>query len=120
MDDVPVHVDHTSNRFIDKLRLFIRARTLAYVTEKTYVGWILHFIRYHKKKHPEDMWTPEIEAFLNYLVLERFCSKSTQRTALNALVFLFAKFLGREDLGKFDYVSSKRNRRNLRLLTQCP
>ncbi len=62
MDDIPVHVDHLSNRFIDKLRLFIRSRNLAYATEKTYVGWILRFTRYHKKKHPKDMGTPEIEA----------------------------------------------------------
>ena len=111
MDDIPVHIDHRSNRFIDKLRLFIRARNLAYATEKTYVGWILHFIRYHNKKHPKVMGTPEIEEFLNYLVLERFCSKSTQRTALNALVFLYTKFLGRDDLGRFDYVTSKKSRR---------
>jgi len=35
MDDIPVHVNHLSDRFIDKLRLFIRARNLAYATEKS-------------------------------------------------------------------------------------
>ncbi len=110
MDDVPIHVDHLSNRFIDQLRLFIRSRNLAYATEKTYVAWVLQFIRFHKMKHPQEMGGSEIETFLNYLVLQRYCSKSTQRTALNALIFLFKKFLQREDIGKLSYSCSKRHR----------
>ena len=38
MEDVPIHVNHKSERFIDQVRLFIRARNLAYATEQTYVG----------------------------------------------------------------------------------
>jgi len=97
MEDIPIHVDHKSGRFIDQIRLFIRSRNLAYATEQTYVSWILRFIRYHNKKHPSEMGQAEIEAFLNYLVLQRYCSKSTQRTALNAVIFLYSKFLQRED-----------------------
>ncbi|MDQ7050243.1 MAG: site-specific integrase [Enterobacterales bacterium] len=89
MDDIPQHIDHTSTRFIDRLRLFIRARNLAYATEKTYVNWVVQFIRFHKMKHPDELGEQDIEAFLNHLVLQRNCSKSTQRTALNALIFLF-------------------------------
>ncbi len=109
MDDIPIHVEHSSERFIDRLRLFIRARNLAYATEKTYVSWILRFIRYHEKRHPKDMGESEIESFLNYLVLQCYCSKSTQRTALNALIFLFVKFLQREDIGTLNFSSSKRH-----------
>ncbi len=111
MDDVPFHVDHLSERFIDRLRLFIRARNLAYATEKTYVSWVLRFIRFHHMKHPTEMGEGEIESFLNYLVLQRYCSKSTQRTALNALIFLFVKFLQREDIGTLNFKSSKRHPR---------
>ena len=111
MDDIPLHIDHLSERFIDRLRIFIRSRNLAWATEKTYVAWVLQFIRFHNKKHPDEMGANEIESFLNYLVVQRYCSKSTQRTALNALVFLFKKFLNREDLGKLNYVSSKKNRK---------
>ncbi len=111
MDDIPLHIDHLSERFIDKFRLFIRSRNLAYATEKTYVGWVLQFIRFHNMKHPSEMGENEIESFLSYLVVQRHCSKSTQRTALNALIFLFKRFLNREDIGKLNYVSSKRHRR---------
>jgi len=111
MDDIPIQVDHSSERFIDRLRLFIRARNLAYATEKTYVSWVLRFIHYHKKRHPKDMGETEIESFLNYLVLQRYCSKSTQRTALNALIFLFVKFLQRDDIGTLNFKSSKRHPR---------
>jgi len=111
MDDIPLHIDHLSERFIDKFRLFIRSRNLAYATEKTYVGWVLQFIRFHKMKHPNEMGEKEIESFLSYLVVQRHCSKSTQCTALNALIFLFKRFLNRKDLGKLNYISSKRHRK---------
>lgn len=98
MDDVPVVVDSASTRFIDRLRLFIRARNMAYATEKTYVFWVKRYIRFHKMQHPEQLGRLHIESFLNYLSIERGCSKSTQRTALNSLVFLYRQFLGINDL----------------------
>ena len=109
MEDIPIHVNHKSKRFIDQVRLFIRSRNLAYATEQTYVSWILRFIRYHDKRHPSEMGQCEIEAFLNYLVLQRYCSKSTQRTALNAVMFLYSKFLQREDIGRLSFRCSKRH-----------
>jgi len=111
MEDIPIHVAHDSERFIDRLRLFIRARNLAYATEKTYVTWILQFIRFHKMQHPREMGANEIESFLSYLAVQRFCSKSTQRTALNAIIFLFKRFMQRDDLGELNYINSKKNRR---------
>ena len=110
MEDIPIHIAHDSERFIDRLRLFIRARNLAYATEKTYVTWILQFIRFHKMRHPKEMGESEIESFLSYLAVQRFCSKSTQRTALNAIIFLFKRFMQKEDLGDLRYVNSKKHR----------
>jgi len=51
-------------------------------------------------KHPKEMKECEIESFLSYLAVQRFCSKSTQRTALNAIVFLFKSFMQRDNLGE--------------------
>ena len=73
------------------------------------VSWILRYIRFHGRKHPNDLGQVEIETFLNYLVLQRYCSKSTQRTALNAIMFLYSKFLHREDIGQLTFKSSKRH-----------
>jgi integron integrase len=111
MEDIPIHINHNSDRFIDKLRLFIRSENLAYATEKTYVNWVIQFIHYHKKRHPQDMSELEIENFLTYLTVERYCSQSTQRTALNALIFLFKRFLQRKDLEQLFYKGSKKQRK---------
>lgn len=57
------------------------------------------------------MGDKEIEVFLSSLVIERNCSKSTQRIALNALIFLYKRFMQRDDIGKLKYsVSTKRKR----------
>jgi integron integrase len=96
MDDIPVNVPTNSTRFLDLLRADLRARGYAYPTEKTYLHWVKRFILYHGKRHPETMGKDEIELFLNYLAVERNVSPSTQRTALNALMYLYSKFLGRD------------------------
>ena len=111
MDDVPVIVNPLSTRFIDQLRLFIRSRNMAYATEKTYVSWILRFIRYHHMTHPRDMSEKHIETFLNYLSVQRHCSVSTQRTALNALAFMFNKFLNFTHFAPFNYTPASIKRR---------
>jgi integron integrase len=96
MDDIPVSVTQGSTRFLDRLRADLRARGYAYPTEKTYLHWVRRFIVYHGKRHPETMGKDEIEVFLNYLAVDCSVSPSTQRTALNALMYLYNKFLGRD------------------------
>ena len=93
MDDIPVSIDARSTKFIPQLRLFIRKKGLAYSTEKTYLHWILYYIRFHKMQHPKDMDSSHVDEFLSYLAIERNVSPGTQRTALNALVFLYKQFL---------------------------
>ncbi len=93
MDDIPVPINSQSTRFIPLLRTFIRRRGLAYATEKTYLYWITCYIRFHKMQHPKEMGPAEVDEFLTYLSLERKVAPSTQRGALNALVFLYHRFL---------------------------
>lgn len=47
MDDIPVSIDPASRKFIPLLRSFMRKKGLAYATEKTYIYWIVYYIRYH-------------------------------------------------------------------------
>ncbi|MBB5322748.1 integron integrase [Marinobacter oulmenensis] len=91
--DIRTPIPSQSNRFLDRLRNFIRLRGLAYKTEKTYIFWIKRFIRFHGRRHPETMGTSEVEAFLSDLVLQANVSVGTQRVALNALIFLYREFL---------------------------
>ena len=94
MQDIPKQIPARPTRFIDQLRFFIRKRGLAYKTEQTYVRWVLQYIRFHGKKHPKDLNEAHIEAFLDHLGIHMNAAKNTQRTALNALVFLYREFLG--------------------------
>ena len=96
IDDIPTPLPSNPTRFIDQLRSFIRTRGMAYKTEKTYVGWVLRYIRFHTKRHPKEMAEAEVEAFLSHLAVQQNCAANTQRTALNALVFLYREFLGRQ------------------------
>ena len=98
MDDVRGLLPAQPVRFMDQFRAFIRARHLAFATEKTYSLWVKSFIRFHDMKHPKDMGAAEIEAFLTHLALNRGVNVNTQRTALNSLIFLYRQFLQREQL----------------------
>jgi hypothetical protein len=93
MDDIPVSVNSKSTRFVPLLRVFIRTQGLSYNTEKTYLYWIIYYIRFHKMRQPKEMGSTEVEEFLNFLSLERKVAPATQRGALNALVFLYNRFL---------------------------
>ncbi len=86
--------------FIEDLRRFILSKNYSIRTERTYIHWILSFIRFHKYQHPKEMDDAHIRQFLEYLAVDRHVSPNTQKTALNAIVFLFKQYLGRE-LGDF-------------------
>ena len=109
MQDIPRVLPNPPIRFIDKFRFFIRKKGLAYKTEKTYVGWVLRYIRFHEKQHPSTLSEAHIELFLDDLGVTKNAAKNTQRTALNALVFLYREFLGVElkDIN-FSYTRVKR------------
>tara|TARA_R110002111_G_scaffold195995_2_gene261770 strand:+ start:71 stop:670 length:600 start_codon:yes stop_codon:yes gene_type:complete len=48
------------------------------------------------------MGAAEIEAFLSHIGVQRHCSISTQRIALNALVYLYKRYMGL-DIGDLSY-----------------
>ncbi|MBI5451032.1 MAG: integron integrase [Gammaproteobacteria bacterium] len=75
------------------IREHLRVKHYSLRTERTYLGWIRQFIRFHGKRHPREMGAPEIEAFLSYLATHRNVSASTQNQALAALLFLYQAVL---------------------------
>lgn len=89
------------SKFLESLRQNMRLRGYALSTEKTYILWIRRFIRFTGDEHPQKVDLGKITAYLTYLASERHVSVNTQKTALNALAYLFEKFLKREmgDLG---------------------
>ena len=56
------------------------------------------------------MGAQEIEAFLNHLALNRNVTVNTQKTALNALAFLYKRFLGK-NIDDLHFRNSSRKRR---------
>ena len=85
-----------SSPFIDKVRTSIRARNYSIRTEQTYIHWIVRYIRFHQYQHPETMDESHMRSFLEHLAINRRVSPNTQKTALNALVYLYRSFLNRE------------------------
>ena len=94
MDDICHKLQIKPTRFFDQLRLHIRQQGLAYKTEQNYGYWAERFIYFNCKKHPENLGSVDVEAFLSHLAVNQFCSVNTQKFALNALVYLYKRFMG--------------------------
>ncbi|WP_019529784.1 integron integrase [Dasania marina] len=94
MDDIRPAINAKAPKFLDLLRIHIRTQGLSFSTEKTYITWVKRFINFHDKQHPSKLGASEIEAFLNYLSVYKFCSVNTQKVALNALVYCYKRFMG--------------------------
>lgn len=86
----------SASKLMDQVRETLRFYHYAYNTEKSYVEWILKFIRFSGKKHPREMGKFEIERFLSHLAVNRDVAASTQNQAFNAIMFLYKKVLGME------------------------
>ena len=65
-----------------------RERNFLWRTEKTYRGWAARFVNFLAPKSPYAAGGEEVAAFLSALAVELRASPSTQKQALNALVFL--------------------------------
>ena len=92
---------------------FLRYHHYSYRTEKTYCTWILRFLKfYHLKIHPRDMGKKEIEAYLSHLAIHSHVSASTQRQAMNSILFLYREVLY---IPFEDTISPVRSKRHPRL-----
>mgnify|MGYP006152306743 FL=1 len=79
----------TSTRLLDQLRERIRYLHYSLQTEKAYLYWVRLFIRWHGRggvmRHPREMGSAEVEAFLKMMANERQISSSTHHPTLNAI-----------------------------------
>lgn len=81
--------------FLEQVRDAVRVRHYSVRTERTYIDWIVRYIRFHRCRHPQDMGEAEVGAFLTHLAVEREVTAGTQNQALNALNFLYRAVLKR-------------------------
>lgn len=87
------HYQPNPPKLLDQVRIVLRRQHYAIRTEETYVQWIIRFIHFHNMRHPQDMDTPDIEAFLNHLAVKQQISASTQNQAFSAILFLYKHVL---------------------------
>ena len=71
--------------FSNQVRRTIRLKHMSRRTEKSYIHYILDYIYFHNKKHPEDMGVEEIRTYLSHLATDKKVAASTQNIALSEL-----------------------------------
>lgn len=79
--------------FLNEIANFMTVRQYSRRTIHSYILWIKAYIHFNDNKHPENLGTMDVERFLTHLAVNRAVSRSTQSIALNAIVFLYSKFL---------------------------
>lgn len=104
-------------KLLDVVCETIRLKHYSPRTEEAYVHWIKRFVRFHNQRHPREMGSAEIEAFLTYLAVDQRVAASTQNQALCALLFLYREVL-HQDLGDIQAVRAKRTHRLPTVLTR--
>ena len=102
---------------IQRYRGELQARHYARRTVKTYEQWLRRFLRFHQLRHPREMGSAEVNAFLTHLAVEGQVSASTQNQALAALLFLYRVLLER-DLDLEGVVRARKPRRLPVVLTE--
>lgn len=112
MENKPKFRPDPGLKLMDQVRQVLHYHHYAYRTEQTYCDWIVRYIKYFgAKKHPQDMGKTEIDGFLSHLATDRKVSASTQRQALNAIIFLYRHVLDRPIEGQIEPTRAKRRPR---------
>lgn len=96
--------------FLEDLRRHLLVRHYSKRTIDSYLYWIRYYIRYNGKRHPVEMGQAQVLGFLGYLADQRLVSVATQKIALNALAFLYNKYLAMPlgELGAFNRAARPR------------
>ncbi len=106
-------------KLMDQVRETLRYYHYAHSTEKTYCQWILRYVYfYDKKRHPKEMGGREVERFLSHLATHGKVAASTQRQALNAIVFLYRDVLQNPLDRSIAPIRAKRKRHPPTVLTE--
>ena len=112
MENKPKFKPNPKLKLMDQIREVLRYHHYSYRAEQTYCDWIIRFIKFHGyQKHPKNLGKFEIEAFLSHLATNRKVAASTQRQALNALVFLYKHVLDKPIGDNIAPVKAKKRRR---------
>lgn len=96
----------------------IRRKGFLWRTEQTYRAWAARFAEFLAPRSPYAARGEEVAAFLSALAVEQRAAPSTQKQALNALVFLMQEAL-RIDLGEMDFRRARARKRMPTVLSKA-
>ena len=82
-----------SSPFLTSIKEFMQVKRYSQRTIHAYIYWIKDYIRFNKMAHPTKLGSMQVTQYLTYLACQRHVSASTQALALNAIAFLYNKFL---------------------------
>ena len=105
-------------KLLDQVRDAIRVLHYSYKTEESYLGWVRRYILFHGKRHPRELGSAEVTAFLSDLATRGQVAASTQNQALAALLFLYRHVLELDLPWLNEVVRAKRPQRLPTVLTQ--
>ena len=97
--------------YIRQLIVEIRMKQYSIRTEHAYLGWFLRFVSFNHNKDPKELTEQHIIKFLEYLVIDRHVSSSTQAQALNAIVFFYKQVLKIDLNDDIQFARSKKPKR---------
>ncbi|MFC3094259.1 integron integrase [Alteromonas sediminis] len=96
------------SKFLTSVRDFMVFKRYSRRTVELYLKWVADFIRHNDYIHPKKMGDEEVRNYLTHLAVKRNYAASSQASALNALVFLYAKYLEEPLSLELDFVNSSR------------
>src|SRR5688500_2648599 len=82
-------------KLLERARDILRANYYSRRTEEDYVAWMGRLILFNGNQHTRDLREPAVAEFLSHLTVQQDVSASTQNQAFSALLFLYAKVIGR-------------------------
>ncbi len=118
MENKPKFHPNPKLKLMEQVCEVLRYHHYANRTEQTYSQWILRFIHFFGgKTHPRDLGVRDVERFLSDLAVKQKVSSSTQRQALNAIVFLYREVLDKPLDGKIAHIRAKKKHKTVTVLS---
>jgi hypothetical protein len=93
MKDLVSTMGKRPKKLLDQVREAVRLKHYSIRTAESYVAWINRYILFHHKRHPREMGSPEVEAFLTPLAVAQKVAAPTHNQALSAILFLYREVL---------------------------